>query len=273
MSRIQRRELLTGLGSLLLMGTAVQTNEAAASNVTEKPDDSSLWKYAKIDPTKVADTAYEIYPQGACMYAVTRSLLTHIASALRPIDLVAAMTIESFPFHMMRYGHGGIGAVGSTCGAFNGGAAIIGLFVQDAVLRDAMIRELCLYYENTALPQYKPKDDTLPKREAVVSESVLCHISSSRWCAESDSKMFGPGRIDRCRRLSADIAAQTAELLNRLNKDKTCAFASLPEPTKTCFECHGPKGDQADSIGISNCATCHEHDELHSNKYIKIKKL
>lgn len=273
MKSMKRREMLArlGFGSLFLLGAGDRTTEAARSQA-EKPDGADLWKYAQVEPAKVADMAHEIYPQGACMYAVTRALLTNVAESLRASDFMTAMAIESFPFHMMRYGHGGVGAVGSTCGAFNGGAAVMGLFVQDAVQRDAMIRELSLYYENTPLPQYKPKDDKFPSMEAVASESILCHVSSSHWRAESGAKIFGPRRVDRCRRLSADIAAKAAELLNRYHGDKTCQFAILPEPTKTCFDCHGPQGSQADSIGVSNCATCHEHDDTHSQKYLKLKK-
>lgn len=258
--------MLAGLG--LGIGSFL-TGKMLGATETPGTGDQGFWKYARVDPAKVADMTYEIYPQGACMYAVTRSLLSTIAEALRSVDPLAAVTVRSFPFHMMRYGHGGVAGTGTTCGAFNGGAAVIGLFVQDADRRDAMIRELCFYYENSSLPKYKPKDDKFPNMKSVVSESVLCHISSSRWRVEADAKMFGQRRVDRCRRLSADIAAKTAEIMNRNHTDKTCPMGLVPQPTQTCFDCHGPKGNQADSIGVSNCATCHEHDDTHSNKYLK----
>jgi hypothetical protein len=169
---------------------------------------------------------------------------------------MSAIAVESFPFHMMRYGHGGIGAAGSTCGAFNGGAAVIGLFVHDAVPRDAMIRELAVFYESKALPKYKPKDDKFPSMESVAPGSLLCHVSSSRWRTKADAPMFGPRRVERCKRLSADVASKTAELLNRYHADKSCTFTGIHEPTKTCFECHGPGGGQADVIAVPLFLQC-----------------
>jgi hypothetical protein len=133
-----------------------------------------------------------------------------------------------------------------------------------------MIQELCTYYEHTELPKYKPKDDKFPNMATVKPESVLCHISSSRWRGTADIKMFTPQRSDRCRRLTADIAIKTVELLNRYHADKTCTFAPLLQPTATCFDCHGTReGMQADAIVKMNCASCHKHDDTHSNKYLK----
>jgi hypothetical protein len=168
---------------------------------------------------------------------------------------------------MMKFGGGGIGGVGSTCGAFNGAAAVLGLFVKDTAARSAMIQELCTFYEYTELPKYKPKEDKFPGMQTVKPESVLCHISSSRWRAAADVPMFSPKREDRCRRLTADIVAKTAELLNRYHADNACTFSALVQPTATCFDCHGPKGTQADAIAKMNCASCHAHDQKHIDKY------
>ena len=267
---IKRRDMLTGLtgfglGSLLSF-SLIDRETKAAETPSEEID---LWKYAKIDPIKVADLAYELYPDGACMYATVRALLTAVAEALRPTDPIAASVVYGFPFQMMKYGHAGIGMVGSTCGTFNGAAAVIGLFVKDATRRDLMIQELATYYESTELPKYKPNDDKFPSMQQVMSQSVLCHVSSTRWRTTADVQMFSPKRAERCRRLSADIAAKTAELLNRDHADKQCTFMGLLQPTATCFDCHGTKdGMQADSIGKMNCASCHQHDETHSNKYL-----
>ena len=268
---MKRRELLTGVGvsALAVLGLVDKNTLQAASS---QPNDIDLWKYAKIDPMKAAETAYEVYPQGACMYAVVRSLLETVAEELQFTDPLAFVAIKGFPFHMMGYGHRGIGATGASCGTFNGAAAVIGLFVKDADKRDAIIQELCIYYEKTELPQYRPQNDEFPNMPMVAPESVLCHISSSRWCVDADSKMFSPKRGERCRRLAADIAAKTAELLNRNHADPTCPFEALAQPTATCYDCHGFNGDQANSIGKMNCATCHDHDESHINQYFKPNK-
>ena len=108
--------------------------------------------------------------------------------------------------------------------------------------------------------------------ETVMPESVLCHISSGRWRAVAGVSIASPRRKDRCRRLTADIAAKTAELLNRYHTDTACTFAPLTQPTATCFDCHNPQGTQADAIAKMDCAVCHDHDESHSNQYLNMKK-
>jgi len=266
---IKRREMLTGLGVGTLLSFGLTDRKTTAAEFPFKEID--VWKYTKIDPVKAADLAYEIYPDGACMYAAVRSLLTTITDAVQADNPLAAAMMMEFPFQMMKYGSGGIGGIGTTCGAFNGAAAVIGLFIKDTAGRSAMIQELCTYYENTELPKYKPADDKFPNMQTVVPESILCHISSGRWRAAADAQMFSPKREDRCRRLTADIVAKTAELLNRYHADNACAFAPLAPSAATCFDCHGPKGTQADAIVKMNCASCHEHGESHSNKYLNLK--
>jgi len=261
--------MLAGLGTGTLMSLGLIDNTAKATTASANDADIDIWKYTNIDPQKAADIAYESYAEGSCMFAAVKGLLTTIIDALRVSDPVTATFMRGFPFYMMRYGHGGIGAVGSTCGAFNGCAAMIGMFVRDHSKQDMMIRELCLYYEHTELPIYKPKENKFPTLETTVAESVLCHISSGRWRAAADVRITSPRRSERCKRLTADIVIKTAELLNRFHADAACTFLSLPQPTAVCFDCHGAQGMQADITGTSNCAKCHEHDDAHSNKYLK----
>jgi len=82
--------------------------------------------------------------------------------------------------------------------------------------------------------------------------------------------MFAPQRSDRCRRLSADIVAKTAELLNRYHADHTCTFVPLTQPTATCADCHGRGGVRTDTIAKMNCASCHEHGETHIIEQINL---
>jgi len=257
--------MLTGLGIGTLVSLGLVDSEAKAANVSMS--DADLWKYAKIDPQKAADLAYELYPDGQCMYASVKALLTTIADALQGSDPFTARIVMDFPFHMMRYGLGGIGATGSTCGAFNGCAAVMGMFVKEVPKLNAMIQELCTYYERTELPKYKPKEDNFPAMETTVAGSTLCHVSSTRWRAAANVKISEPKRADRCRRLTSDIVTKTAELLNRYHADTNCTFAPLLQPTATCFACHGPQGTKADIIGTSSCATCHQQGEQHIERF------
>jgi len=194
-------------------------------------------------------------------------LLTTIADSLRGSDAFAASVVMDFPFHMMRYGRGGIGATGSTCGAFNGCAAVIGMFIKDTAKQDEMIQELCTYCEQAELPKYKPKNDRFPAMKSSVAGSTSCHISSARWRAAAEVSIASPERADRCRRLTSDIVIKTAELLNRYHTDRNTTFAPLMEPTASCVSCHSPQGRQADIIGTGRCAACHQQGEQHIERF------
>ena len=267
---MKRREMLAvgsgmlglGIGSLLGFGLSNRKAEAADVSV----NDPSIWKFAKIDPMKAAHLAYELYPDGDCMYAIVRGLITTIADALRSSDPLAASMMMGFPFHMTKYGNGGISGIGSACGAFNGGAAVIALYVHDTDRRVAMTRELNVYYEHEELPKYLPRDGHFPSMPKSVAESNLCHVSSSRWQVIMDIPISDRRRIERCRRLTADITIKTAELLSRYFADRNTTFAPLMQPTATCFSCHGSQGPRRNIIGTASCATCHQNDETHIDR-------
>jgi hypothetical protein len=274
--KISRRDMLLtgfGAGSLLsagvFLGCGMLDREKKATNGSPDENGNDCWQYAKIDPAKAADLAYEIYSHNACMYAPVRALITTVADVRRFTAPTSATMMMDFPFHMMRYGYAGIATTGSTCGAINGAAAVIGLFVKDAAKADAMIVELCLYYEQTELPIYKPKNDEFPEMITVKPESVLCHISSGRWRAAADVAMLSSQRFNRCRRLVADIVLKTAELLNRYHADNACTFAAPSQPTATCFHCHvhSPMGQETGIIVKMNCASCHQQGESHFQEH------
>ncbi len=130
-----------------------------------------------------------------------------------------------FPYTMMPstllvVGQGGVADTASLCGALNGAASAIFLVTggMDKKLRElpyAIIQEVFHWYEQTALPDYRPKN---PKFEIVksVSRSTLCHVSVTKWCKASGFKAFSKERSERCAWLTARVAKYTAELLNSL---------------------------------------------------------
>jgi hypothetical protein len=157
---------------------------------------------------------------------------------------------------MMKYGEGGVGIWGLLCGTLNGGAAIIGLFERDKQRRENLIAQLFSWYETTELPSYQPKTKQdsmeIPK---TIANSVLCHASIGKWCLESGNEIGGQEMKEPCRRLTAEVAAKTVELLNA-NLNEPCKFAGLSPDVKTCLSCHTK--ELHDTLGKMRCDSCHQ---------------
>jgi hypothetical protein len=275
MPTISRRKLLASLGGVggaaVLSGCgnpiqgpiAVHAEEANSQEKTPKktsvptPTKYPPWRYSQLDPQAVAQRAYDIYPQGGCMYAVVGSVIGTLADQV-------GEPFRSFPIEMMRYGDGGVGAWGSLCGVVNGGAALIGMFHNEKPKeqREALIAELGAWYETTPLPQFKPpKPEWADEAESSVAESLLCHVSVTRWSEASSCEAFSVEKKERCRRLAADGASKVVQLLNQtLNGD--CIEGKLTTEVHSCVDCHG-KQNQADAMVRMNCATCHQFESEH----------
>ena len=203
------------MGAFLTSKTAL-----AVTNPLPNPVDPAMapgveaWKYIKVDPQAVADRAYEDYPIGHCMHTVFMSIVSEVADALETSDPLAARTMRAFPFHMFHYGSSGGNGLGSLCGALNGAMAAINLFVGSDKMRKAITQELVFFYERAELPLYEPKGAEGTHFPKTISNSVLCHISSGKWCELAQARSESPERTERCARLSADVARKTIELLN-----------------------------------------------------------
>lgn len=212
----------------------------------DKPD--AQWRYVRLDAAAVAAEAYRRFADGGCMYGLFAGFMTVMAARQKE-------PFSSFPLHMMRYGGGGGGDWGSLCGALNGGAAVIGLFEQEKQRRQSLIAQLFSWYEATELPTYAPKgtgdSSAFPKNAA---GSVLCHVSANNWSKMSGNLIGSEEMKERCRRLTADVAGKTAELLNA-NLATPCKFAGLSPGVQSCVSCHGQ--ELHDSFGKMQCDSCH----------------
>jgi len=279
MSEINRRDALrtvgASLGAILTCGV-VENARGAEGDVRDAAtvEGVEAWKYAVVDPDKVAADAYADYHTGRCMYTTFKAIVVNVADVLEATDPLAATALRSFPFHMMRYGDSGANGWGSLCGSLNGAMAAIGLFASTSATRAALCDELGNYYERTMLPIFKPTDaDEAEVMPQTIANSVLCHISSGKWVELAQVRSDSPERTERCSRLSADIARKAAEILNlniaALNsKDvKPTVEYKRPEPTATCVSCHDKKGTNSDIIGKASCNECHpDKTPDHHNK-------
>lgn len=222
------------------------------------------WPYATLDVEEVRKRGHFYYYQGGCMYGATSGLLTSL------IDEVG-FPYTGIPRDMMRYGAGGIAGWGTVCGSVNGACALITLVAGKAYGK--IVNELMAWYTTTPFPsdianqyaqnheylveEYK-SDQVLP---TTVSQSPLCHVSVNTWCRTTGFASGSKQRAERCARLTGDVAAKTAELLNdhALGKFVASDFEKIE-----CTGCHF-MGENYESgqfiIGKgSNCTDCHGED-------------
>jgi hypothetical protein len=255
MKSFTRREVLSSVG--LAAGAGLLACRAAELRAGEDvgSDASKGSTLVPLDAAVVADKAYRIYPEGACMYATFASIVSSLG------ELVGE-PYRSFPLEMMRYGEGGVSGWGSLCGALNGAAAVIGFVFpgKDGSRRAELVAELFSWYEQSQLPKFRPTQTAvsseIPSSIAKsVANSVLCHVSVSRWCKVSRCDAFSPEKRERCRRLTADVVLKTVELLNR-SQEPSSRFAGLSAETNSCVTCHG-KSDRSDVMVKMRCDTCH----------------
>ncbi len=151
--------------------------------------------------------------------------------------------------------------ISSLCGALNGAAAAMFL-VTGAVDREKrgeafeMIQELFNWYEQEALPNYRPKN---PKYEikGSVSKSPLCHVSVTRWCKATGFKSFSKERDERCGWVTASTAKYAVELLNKKADSTYKAAHSLSSQVNACRSCHEKGGALENSRTMMNCGGCH----------------
>jgi hypothetical protein len=233
-----------------------------------KPTESA-WAYSPLDPAVTAELAYNDYDNGSCMYAVSKSIISQLAEKF-------GEPYSSFPIHMMKYGRSGIGGYGTICGSLNGAAAMIGLLVEGNSNQNTMITGLFRWYERAAFPEFKPQVAVLDFKPApTVSESTLCHVSVTCWVKGTGHKADSKQRVERCRRLTADVAMHTAAMLNEYFGNIYMTHGHENENVSSCMTCHGEQGKLSNTFGKMDCASCHTESighRLFANPHYKLMK-
>lgn len=229
-------------------------NEPHRLNYKQLEDD---WKYTPLDPTATAELAYKYYPEGSCMYATVKSIISQLVEKI-------GEPYKSFPIHLFKYGHGGVGGYGSICGALNGAAALIGLLITDNSIRDKMIADVFRWYEKEALPEFNPQSssyDYIPVKS--VSQSILCHASNTNWCKTAGFKANSNERKERCRRMTSDVSKKVAIAVNEIYTDKYTTNVYNDETVNTCMTCHGSTGKVNNTAAKMSCSSCHTESVGH----------
>jgi len=251
----ERRDLVKMIAATA--GTAVlapiaATSVSAATEPAKTPE--VPWHYPKLDPVAVAERAYPAYYKGGCCYASFEGIVGELRKE-------AGHPYTTMPTEMMIFGEGGVAGVSSLCGALNGAAAAIflaagGLDPKKKAEAFAVIRELFAWYDQEALPNYRPVNAKYEIKSSV-SRSPLCHASVTNWCKAAGFKSFSPQRADRCGWLAASTAKHAAELLNKNADSEFKAAHRLPVATQSCRKCHDQGGKLEDSRGLMECGGCH----------------
>jgi hypothetical protein len=251
--RISAGAIAAGGAGVVALTTAFKPEIKAAAKPEDLTTGDALpdWKWVPLDPAETAKLAYSKFPEGSCMYGVFGSVISRLA------DKIGEPYI-SFPVRMMKYGHGGMGGYGSTCGTLNGAAALIGLLVGEKKNQDILMKDLFHWYEVTELPEFTPEVpifDYTPTLSA--SGSVLCHASNTKWGESSGFRIDSHERKERCRRLTADVAAHTVDMLNRYFSNAYVMNTMDNESVRNCMTCHGKAGKLGDTNGSMTCTSCH----------------
>ena len=229
--KIAAGAIIGGGAGILTLSNAFRPKYPSASEPQklEYKEANHNWMYYQLDPATTGELAYKHYEDGGCMYSTVISVLSQLADKFgEPYD--------SFPFHMMKYGHGGIGGFGSICGALNGAAALIGLFVSGKETKDGLTTGLFRWYENKSLPEFRPRKPIVDfNPPASVSNSILCHTSNTNWIKTTGYKIKSKQRIERCRRLTSDVAAQVTIILNEYFNNEYVTRNHDDETVRKCM--------------------------------------
>lgn len=265
--KLLRRKFLkqTGLVATGVGAGAVGLNatlQAEASETAAPPE--WPWPYKVLDVELVRKRGHQYYYKGGCMYGVTGGLLSVLIEEI-------GYPYTHLPHDMMRYGSGGIAGWGTVCGSLNGACALITLISGKSYGK--IVNELMAWYGTTPFPsetanQYASKHEYLVEEyktdkvlPTTISGSPLCHVSVNTWCRETGFASGSKQRAERCARLTGDVAARTAELLNAHALGQ---FESSGFETNECTSCHF-MGENYESgqfiIGKgTNCTDCHGED-------------
>jgi hypothetical protein len=257
---LSRRELLKSVGGLALGLGIGGLSAATAGNAVGQGTDKTggvpdlPWPYKKLDPITAAEEGYLGFYKGACSYGVFEAIIGQLRKQV------------GFPYTMMPttllvVGQGGTADTASLCGALNGAASAIFLVTggMEPKKREApytMIQDLFTWYEQTALPDYRPKK---PRFEIIrsVSGSNICHVSVSKWCKVSKFKSFSKERSERCAWMTAAVAKHTVEMLNAYADSGFKGAYPLKSSTQSCRSCHDKGSVLENTRGMSDCGGCH----------------
>lgn len=271
---ITRKEFLTrssktalavsagALGANVLSASGEQRGQAGSVDRA-----SALWPlpYRPLDPEDARRRGHKGYYDGGCCYGA-------FVAVLDPLAEQFGAPYTNVPGQMMYYGAGGGAGWGTLCGAINGAAAAISLFLDRGNATN-VVSELFGWYTTVLFPSdisndYAQRHLFLVNRYdkpllQTVSGSTLCHASVSKWCTEAGVKASAPDRSERCARLTADTSAKAVDMLNAFVDGQFRAVFIPPKSVTGCMGCHGSAIANVQATVKMDCQQCHQDNWEH----------
>jgi hypothetical protein len=277
---LSRRSFIARAGALTTGAVASGSVVAAlaAPSKAEAAPTPVPWPVPVLDPNRVRDAGYWGYwandpfrgQNYGCSYGTASALIAEIIRGLG-----SGSPWETLPLDLFKWGKTGCVESGTLCGALVGCMNIFTLAAPEANVE--MGTDLIRWYQETALPSnemdftpsgapFDPKHN-YPNQARSMSASPLCHISVSEWCKAAGKLAGSTDRKTRCSKLTGDVGKMAATILNRYvpGMKYLPIYPTNPPEYADCVHCHldappPPTPDQVrlnDSLGTSNCKTCH----------------
>lgn len=217
------------------------------------------WPYVTLDVEQVRILGHDAYWSGkGCSYGAFHALAEKLRQQV-------GEPWTDLPSEIMIYGHGGGAGWGGLCGGINGPSALISLVLLKP-RSDLLVNELFGWYTQTLFPtdisnQYAVDhiftvnnyDQPLVQN---MSGSPLCHPSVTEWCKVSNYAVTATERKERCARLTGDVAAYAAKILNDELAGTFTPLYVPPATIATCMTCHGASGMNTVASNME-CTQCH----------------
>ncbi|MFW6266016.1 MAG: C-GCAxxG-C-C family (seleno)protein [Halanaerobiales bacterium] len=226
---ITRREALKKIGGVtagsLLGGMALFNSTGLKSGnskvLASSGTDEFPWPYTEVDPERVRKLGHEGHYLGNCgsgaFYGVLAALEERVGEPFSSFQIN--------PPNMLHFGGGGMAGAGLTCGTLIGASAAVNL-VAEPDKANEIVSELISWYKETPFPSDESNeyaqnheflvDDYHSDEElaTTVADSALCQDSIMAWLDESGASHGSDEQLERCARLTGDVAAKAVELLN-----------------------------------------------------------
>ncbi|MCL5023644.1 MAG: C-GCAxxG-C-C family protein [Nitrospirae bacterium] len=255
--KVSRRGLIKGMGKLVVGATGIAvvsgfgTKILGNAEAAKKMSSELPWPYKKFsskDIKRAAEIAHANWFKGFCTFATLSGIVEMLKEKV-------GEPYKSLPLEAFIFAHGGTAGWGGTCGTLIG-SGIAASLATGHKTGEQIANEVVDFYSETALPIYVPDHPKAELKAKSTSHSPVCHISVGKWMkAEGIAEGKGPEgvgflsaqQMDRCARLSADVATRTIELLNDWAdaKFKTAhtspVMANKIPSQNNCTDCHGDK--------------------------------